>query len=90
MTTLAAGESCGTVDLIVHLVRPVTPASGPFVAEGRIVHRGERIATADSRLAHAGGALAARYDHLRDRSAHDAIMTKRRPTPTGSHATLLA
>jgi uncharacterized protein (TIGR00369 family) len=59
MTTLAAGESYGTVDLIVHLVRPVTPASGPLVAEGRIVHRGKRIATADGRLVDASGALVA-------------------------------
>jgi uncharacterized protein (TIGR00369 family) len=59
MTTLAAGESYGTVDLIVHLVRPVTPASGPLVAEGRIVHRGKRIATADGRLVDANGALVA-------------------------------
>jgi uncharacterized protein (TIGR00369 family) len=59
MTTLAAGESYSTVDLIVHLVRPVTPASGPLVAEGRIVHRGKRIATGDGRLVDASGALVA-------------------------------
>jgi uncharacterized protein (TIGR00369 family) len=59
MTTLGEGESYGTVDLIVHLVRPVTLASGPLVAEGRIVHRGKRIATAEGRLVDARGALVA-------------------------------
>jgi uncharacterized protein (TIGR00369 family) len=57
MTTLAAGETYGTVDLIVHLVRPITRAAGPLVAEGRIVHRGKRVATAEARLTDETGAL---------------------------------
>ncbi|HTJ40507.1 MAG TPA: PaaI family thioesterase [Kofleriaceae bacterium] len=59
MTTLAAGESYGTVDLIVHLVRPITPASGPLVADATIVHRGKTIATAEGRLTDGNGKLVA-------------------------------
>lgn len=59
MTTLAAGERYATVDLLVHLVRPITPASGPLTAEATIVHRGRTIATAEGRLTDADGALVA-------------------------------
>lgn len=59
MTTLAAGERYATVDLIVHLVRPITAGSGPLTAEATIVHRGRSIATAEGRLTDANGALVA-------------------------------
>jgi uncharacterized protein (TIGR00369 family) len=75
MTTLAAGETYGTVDLAIHLVRPITRAAGPVVAEGRIVHRGKRIATAEARLTDGAGTL---YAHgtatcvISQPSTHDA------------------
>jgi uncharacterized protein (TIGR00369 family) len=59
MTTLAAGERYATIDLIVHLVRPITPASGPLTADATIVHRGKTVATAEGRLTDARGALVA-------------------------------
>jgi uncharacterized protein (TIGR00369 family) len=59
MTTLDATMAYATTDLNVHLVRPMTRATGPVVAEGRIVHRGGRIATAEGRLVDSAGTLLA-------------------------------
>ena len=49
-TTLSAGEAYGTVEIKVNLVRPISPATGPLRAEGAVVHRGSRLATAEGRL----------------------------------------
>ncbi len=58
-TTLAAGQLYSTVELSVRLVRKVMPQSGPMTCEGKIVHQGRRIATADARLLDCDGKLAA-------------------------------
>ena len=59
-TTLPAGVGYSTLELSVNLVRGITPATGPVLAEGRIVHGGRRTATAEARLhAEDGGALLA-------------------------------
>ena len=50
MTTLDERTAYTTVDLTVHLTRPITVRTGPFTAEGRVVARGTRIATAEGRL----------------------------------------
>ena len=39
-----------TVDLNVHLTRPITVKTGAFVAEGKIIHRGSRVMTVQGRL----------------------------------------
>jgi uncharacterized protein (TIGR00369 family) len=39
-----------TVDLNVHFTRPVTAATGEFVATGAVVHRGRRVMTVEGRL----------------------------------------
>ena len=49
-TTLDAGQSYGTLETKVNLVRSITLDTGTVRAEGRIVHRGSRIATAEGRL----------------------------------------
>ena len=49
-TTLAAGERYTTLDLNVNFVRPITAETGRVSCEGRIVHRGGTIATAEGRL----------------------------------------
>ena len=49
-TTLAAGEHYGTLEVKVNLVRPVSAETGPLLAEGEVVHRGSRVATAEARL----------------------------------------
>jgi uncharacterized protein (TIGR00369 family) len=59
-TTLPAGVAYSTLELSVNLVRGITPATGPVLAEGRIVHDGRRTATAEAKLhAEDGGALLA-------------------------------
>ena len=50
MTTLDERTAYTTVDLTVHLTRPITVRTGPFTAEGRVMARGTRIATAEGRL----------------------------------------
>jgi uncharacterized protein (TIGR00369 family) len=59
-TTLPAGIGYSTLELSVNLVRGITPATGPVLAEGNVVHAGRRTATAEARLtAEDGGALLA-------------------------------
>jgi uncharacterized protein (TIGR00369 family) len=59
-TTLPTGVGYSTLELSVNLVRGITPATGPVLAEGRIVHAGRRTATAEAKLyAEEGGALLA-------------------------------
>jgi uncharacterized protein (TIGR00369 family) len=54
---LAAGVHYTTVELKTSFVRPVTLASGPLRAEGRLVHGGSRLLTAEARLADPDGRL---------------------------------
>lgn len=58
-TTLDAGEAYTTVEYKVNLVRALYVDSGPVRAEGRVVHRGRRIATAEGRLIDQNGKLLA-------------------------------
>jgi uncharacterized protein (TIGR00369 family) len=49
-TTLAAGVGYTTTDLQVRYIRGMSHATGRVLAEGRVVHRGRRTATAEGRL----------------------------------------
>ena len=49
-TTLKPGEGYTTIDLNVKYLRPILPTTGQLRAEGRIVHRGRRMATAEGKL----------------------------------------
>ena len=49
-TTLPAGVGYGTTDLQVRYLRAITVATGRVRAEGTVVHRGGRLATAEGRL----------------------------------------
>jgi uncharacterized protein (TIGR00369 family) len=49
-TTLAAGERYTTLELKVNFVRAMTVATGRVRAEGKVVHRGGTIATAEGRI----------------------------------------
>lgn len=57
MSTLDAGTGYTTLEYRVHLVRGMTDKTGPVRAEGRIVHVGRRIATAEGRIIDANGTL---------------------------------
>ena len=59
-TTLPAGVGYSTLELSVNLVRGISPATGPVLCEGTVIHAGRRTATAEARLtAEDGGALLA-------------------------------
>jgi uncharacterized protein (TIGR00369 family) len=59
-TTLPPGVGYSTLELSVNLVRGITPATGPVLATGRVLHGGRRTATAEAQLvAEEGGALLA-------------------------------
>jgi uncharacterized protein (TIGR00369 family) len=62
-TTLGPGEFWGTVDLNVTFVKGIAPESGAIRCEGRVIHRGRSIVTAEGRVTDADGALAA-YGHI--------------------------
>lgn len=49
-TTLAVGERYTTLELKVNFVRAITAATGRIRAEGKVVHRGGTIATAEGRV----------------------------------------
>lgn len=49
-TTLAAGVGYTTADLQVRYIRAMGDTTGRVLAEGRVVHRGRRTATAEGRL----------------------------------------
>ena len=49
-TTLEAGVGYTTTDLQVRYIRAMGHATGRVLAEGRVVHRGRRTATAEGRL----------------------------------------
>lgn len=59
MTVLDADTMYTTAQLAVHLTRPITEATGPVIAEGKLVNRGARIATAEGRLCDLNGKLLA-------------------------------
>ena len=52
-TTLALGEAYTTLETSFNLVRPITGDTGEIRAEGRVIHRGGRVATADCQVTRA-------------------------------------
>lgn len=56
-TTLPAGKAYTTVELKVNLVRALTDRVALVRAEGRVIHAGNRMATADGRLVGPDGKL---------------------------------
>ncbi|MBM3556012.1 MAG: PaaI family thioesterase [Alphaproteobacteria bacterium] len=56
-TTLKPGMAYTTVELKVNYVRALTAKTGPVTCEGRVVHVGGRIGTAEARLVDRAGKL---------------------------------
>jgi uncharacterized protein (TIGR00369 family) len=56
-TTLPAGTGYTTAELKVNFVRPVVIGTGRLRAEGRVIHAGSRLATAEARLTDSAGKL---------------------------------
>jgi len=49
-STLKAGLGCTTIDLNVHFTRGATVKTGLLRAEGKVVHLGRQVATAEGRV----------------------------------------
>src|SRR5260370_26240126 len=49
-STLAPGLGCTTVDINIHYTRSATAETGLLRAEGKVVHAGRQIATAEGRV----------------------------------------
>ncbi|MEK6277556.1 MAG: PaaI family thioesterase [Actinomycetota bacterium] len=49
-TTLPQGKLYGSLETKVNMVRAIDADSGPLLAQGSVVHRGSKIATAEARL----------------------------------------
>ena len=58
-STLDPDEGYTTVEFKVSLTRPIRETTGECVCEGRVVHRGRRIATAEAWLRDGAGKLLA-------------------------------
>ncbi|MBP7776149.1 MAG: PaaI family thioesterase [Acidobacteria bacterium] len=58
-TTVDTGSTYTTVEIKVNYLKPITVATGPVRAIGRLLHRGRRTAMAEGRLEDAGGRLLA-------------------------------
>jgi uncharacterized protein (TIGR00369 family) len=58
-TTLAAGQAYTTLEFKINYVRPMTDQTGRVRAEGRVIHPGNRAATAEGHLYDARGKLLA-------------------------------
>jgi uncharacterized protein (TIGR00369 family) len=56
-STLEAGFSYATVEIKINYVRAITSETGEVRAEGKVVHAGKRIATAEGRLIDSAGKL---------------------------------
>jgi uncharacterized protein (TIGR00369 family) len=56
-STLAKGERYTTLELKVNLVRAVTSSTGRVTAEGKVIHRGRTVGTAEAHLRDAAGKL---------------------------------
>jgi uncharacterized protein (TIGR00369 family) len=56
-STLPPGVAYTTAEIKVSYVRAMTATTGPVVAEGRVIHAGSRMATAEGSVRDAAGAL---------------------------------
>lgn len=58
-TTLKPGENYTTLEMKISFVRPIFPSTGTVRCEGRVIHRGSRIATSEATLLDESGKLLA-------------------------------
>ncbi len=49
-TTLGPGEQYATLETKVNMLRPILPGSGAVIAEGKVLHRGSRVALSEATL----------------------------------------
>jgi uncharacterized protein (TIGR00369 family) len=58
-STLDQGTAQTTLEFKISLLRPITPETGPILAEGRVLNCGRRIGTAEGRVTDGKGRLLA-------------------------------
>ncbi len=56
-STLKKGDTWTTLELKINYVRALTKDTGPVRAEGRVIHRGKRVATSEGDLKDREGKL---------------------------------
>lgn len=56
-STLAIGEGYTTMEFKVNCVRPITDKLGELICEGKVIHRGRRMATSEATLRDADGKI---------------------------------
>lgn len=56
-STLEAGQSYTTLEIKINYVRAITADTGEMKAEGKVIHVGKRVATAEGRLCDSTGKL---------------------------------
>lgn len=56
-TTLEAGQGYTTIELKINYIRALTDRVGPVRAEGKVIHAGKQIGTAEGKLYDADGKL---------------------------------
>jgi uncharacterized protein (TIGR00369 family) len=54
---LPAGSGYSTLEIKVNYVRPLTQETGSVTCEGKVIHKGGRVATAEGRISDAAGKL---------------------------------
>jgi len=57
LSTLSKGFGCSTLEIKVNFIRPITIESGLMRCEGRVIHSGSRIATAEGKITNPQGKL---------------------------------
>ncbi len=58
-STLPAGQACTTVELKINFIRPLGERIGTVRAEGKVIHGGKTISTAEGKLVDSQGKLLA-------------------------------
>jgi len=56
-SALPAGTGYSTAELHVNYIRPITAKTGELRCEGKVIHAGSRVATAEARLTDSNGKL---------------------------------
>lgn len=56
-SSLPAGTGYTTLEIKVNFVRPILENTGPLRAEGKVISKGKRVATAEGRIVGADGKL---------------------------------
>jgi len=78
LAQLPTGSAFSTLEVKVHFVRPIAVKTGTLVAEGKVVHPGPRIATAEARLVDRQGKLYCPWHRHLHRSSRDIVKKRTR------------